>query len=173
MDDEWVTYVVPNVDGFVIRVGNKIDFSEKMKYIWNIGGSGNMWSFHVPDNTDFILQGDVKKGYSISAYSVTYYGELCGEIVAKKDIQVVRGSILWGEIESLDGDILVDKWAKIQNNSSLTVLNWVVTITDNVENTVIMADEINIIWTATNCILIWMNGLERLTNNRCWKNKWE
>ena len=42
MDDEWVTYVVPNVDGFVIRVGNKIDFSEKMKYIWNIGGSGNM-----------------------------------------------------------------------------------------------------------------------------------
>lgn len=153
-DGKWIR-VLAKEDVYILMKNNKYSFSKKMKHIGDIGpGRNSLWSFHLPDNTEFILQGTIQKGFYISVYSLVYSGYLYGKIEAKRNTHVERWSVLWGEIMSANGNITVDAGARIQNNSTLTALDWIITIAWDVSNSIIMGDEIYISGTATNCQII-------------------
>ncbi len=136
----------------------------------------NTWCLILPrDWTSFTQKAWIQKGYFIDGDNIKVeQSDIYWTIKADNDIRINgRSSINWWKntsedkcekIYSRNWDIYIEEFVKIQNHAKIFAPNWKVFIEWDLEHTIIYWDEIDVLWTATNCIFVWRN-IKLKTNN--------
>lgn len=136
-----------------ILLSKEIVHKKNIGWVWK-NSTGT--SIRIGTQTRFVQSGgEIENGYSLSGWKIwiNWGCSVAWAVCAEWDINIQSSSIVGWHIETEDGNIIIEK-SRVHSNSYLRSNNGKVTITWNIENSTIIADEVVVDWSVSNCTIL-------------------